>query len=72
MDTLKKRIITVSNEETEKYFPEAKKISPDEKDVDYFALALKLKCAIWSKDKALKEKQNEIAIYATEDLAKMF
>ncbi len=72
MRILKKKIITVSNEETERYVPEAEKICPDEKDVDYFALALKLKCAIWSKDKALKEKQKEITVYTTEDLVRMF
>ena len=69
---LKKKIITIPNEETEKYISEATKISPDKKDVDYLALALKIKCAIWSQDKALKEKQNKVQVYSTGDLVIMF
>lgn len=72
MDILKKRIKTIPNEETEKFIPEAKKICPDEKDADYFALALKMKCPIWSNDKILKTKQKDIQIYSTEDLMNMF
>jgi len=49
---------------------EAEKISPDKDDVIYFALALKLNCAIWSNDKNLKE-QNRIKIYSTSDLGKL-
>lgn len=45
----------------------AREICPDEKDVMYFALALKLNCPIWSNDKRLKN-QNEIKVYSTEDL----
>ncbi|MBT5021736.1 hypothetical protein HOK51_08530 [Candidatus Woesearchaeota archaeon] len=45
----------------------AKIICPDENDVDYFALALKLNCAIWSNDKKLKN-QNSIIVYSTEEL----
>ena len=71
MNVLKKKIKIIPNEETEKYISEAKKISPDEKDSDYFALALKLKCAIWSQDRKLKEKQNKINVYSTEDLVRM-
>lgn len=69
---LKKKIKTIPNEETEKYISEAKKISPDIKDSDYFALALKIKCPIWSNDKILKDKQKAVEIYSTKDLAKMF
>ncbi len=68
---LKKCIILVSNEESEKFIAQAKKISPDPHDVDYFALALKMRCAIWSNDKDLK-KQTEVLVYPTEDLVKMF
>lgn len=45
----------------------AQKISPDPKDVEYLALALKLGCAVWSNDKKLKE-QDKVKIYSTEDL----
>lgn len=69
---LRKRIMTIPNEETESYIREAGVISPDEKDVDYFALALKLKCPIWSQDKALKENQKIVTIYSTEELTKIF
>ena len=71
MDILKKRIKTICNEETEMYIKKAKEISPDEKDVDYIALALKLRCALWSNDKELK-KQKEALVYSTEDLVKNF
>lgn len=68
---IKKRIKTIPNEETEKYIEKAKKISPDKNDADYFALALKLKCPIWSNDKELK-KQEKVTVYSTEDLIKIF
>src|SRR3989344_5597690 len=72
LNILKKKIKTIPNEETAKYISDAEKISPDKKDVDYLALALKLKCALWSQDRALKEKQNKVQVYSTEDLARMF
>ncbi len=49
------------------YIIEAKKISPDIKDVEYFALALKLKCPIWSNDKVLKN-QTKVKILSTNEL----
>ena len=45
----------VPSEEVFSFVPEAFKLSPDPKDIMYFALALKLKCPIWSNDKKLKE-----------------
>jgi predicted nucleic acid-binding protein len=45
----------------------AVEISPDENDIDYFALALKLDCAIWSNDKRIKE-QNKVKVYSTENI----
>lgn len=72
MIILKKNIKTIPNEETEKFIPEAEKICPDKKDVDYFALALKMKCPIWSNDKELKAKQKVVTVYSTEDLMRMF
>jgi len=69
---LKKKIKIVSNEEIDEYLNQAKRICPDLNDIDYFALALKLKCSIWSNDKELKEKQNIIRVYSTKDLIKMF
>lgn len=71
MTLLKKKIKTIPNEETDSFVTEAKKISPDEKDADYVALALKLHCPLWSNDKELR-KQSKIVVYSTEDLLKMF
>jgi len=71
LDILRKRIKTISNEETEKYLNKAQEISPDKNDADYFALALNLNCAIWSNDKKLKE-QNVVEIYSTKELIKFF
>lgn len=71
-DVVKAKIKTIPNEETEKYMDEARRICPDKKDVDYFALALKMKCSIWSNDKPIKNKQNEVRICNTEELVKMF
>ena len=48
---------------------EAKKITPDPDDVQYFALAMKLKCSIWSNDKKLRQ-QNAVRIYSTEELTR--
>ena len=71
LDIIKKRIKTIPNEETAKFIQKAKKICPDPSDVEYFALALKLKCALWSQDKALKQ-QKSIQVYSTEELSKIF
>ena len=64
---LSEKISFVSVEEYKQFLFKAVGISPDEDDVDYFALALKLNCAIWSNDKKLKE-QNKIKVYSTEEV----
>ena len=56
--------------EFEKFVPEAEKISPDPNDTEYFALALKLKCCIWSNDKKLKN-LNTVKVYSAEDLIRI-
>lgn len=71
LTVLKKRIKTIPNEETDKFIVQAKDICPDRNDVDYFALALKLNCALWSNDKELK-KQKHIAVYSTSELLQLF
>lgn len=53
------------------FLHEAKEISPDMDDVAYFALALKLGCAIWSNDKRLKQ-QRKVKIISTKELMEMF
>lgn len=50
------------------YFDKAEGASPDPDDVHYFALALKLCCALWSNDKILKE-QRSVRVYTTEELS---
>jgi predicted nucleic acid-binding protein len=49
----------------------AEKLAPHAKDAPYFALALKLGSAIWSREKDFK-KQKEVKIYFTEELVDMF
>ncbi len=71
LEILKKRIKTIPNGEIDQYIEKAKMLCPDENDADYFALALKLKCAVWSNDKKLKE-QDTVKIYSTEELIKEF
>ena len=68
LDVLKRKITLIPLEELLSFIDEAEKISPDPDDVAYIALALKLKCAIWSQDRKLKEKQNRVQVYSTEDL----
>lgn len=57
------------------YFKEYKKegikISPDEKDAPFFALASKLNCAIWSNEPRLK-KQSKIKIYNTREILEKY
>ena len=49
------------------FIKEAKTISPDRGDALYFALALSLKCGIWSNEKVLKT-QDRVRVYSTKDL----
>ena len=46
LEIIKRKVSVIPNEETEKYISEADRICSDKKDIDYFALALKLKCHI--------------------------
>lgn len=50
---------------------EAEGISPHAKDNEFFALALKLNCAIWSDEAAFK-KQDKVEVFSSEELAKKF
>ena len=70
VETLKRRINIIPLEELIPYVEEAEKLTPDHDDMAYFALALKLNCAIWSNDKKLKE-QNKIKVYNTYELSKI-
>lgn len=68
---IKEIVKIIPKEEIKGFLEEAEEISPDSDDVMYFALALKLKCGIWSNDKKLKE-QDKVGIYSTEDLVEEF
>ncbi|MEK6869158.1 MAG: PIN domain-containing protein [Nanoarchaeota archaeon] len=54
-------------EEYEKFLKPALKFSPDPNDVDFLALAMKLKLPLWSNDSGLK-KQSKVEILSTLDL----
>ena len=64
---LKTIIHKIPEEKFSNFLNKAEKICPDEKDIPYFALALKLEMPIWSNDKKLKE-QNIIKIYSTKEM----
>lgn len=66
---LEKEIELIPFEEFRHLYAEAEKISPDQDDVQYFALSLKLGCAIWSNDKAM-QKQSAVKVFATKELAR--
>jgi len=67
MEVVERRIKLIPLEEIKPFMQEAEKICPDPKDVQYFALALKLKCGLWSDDKMLKN-QDKVKIYSTGDV----
>ena len=66
------RIELIPAEEFRNFWNEAELISPDFKDMPYFALALRLGIPIWSNDKAMKEKQSTVTVVSTEDLVRRF
>ena len=70
-DLFERNAILIPKEEIDPFIEKAEKISPDAKDVPYLALALKLRCGLWSNDRGLKEKQSVIQVYSTEELIKM-
>ncbi len=69
-ENLEQNIETKPIDFFKEYKPEALKITPDEKDAPFFALALKLKCSIWSNEPRLKN-QSIIKIYSTPDMKKL-
>jgi len=64
------RIEFISKSEYIQFISKAEEISPDPNDAEYFELALKYKCAIWTNDKKLKE-QEEVKVYSTKDIIEM-
>ena len=67
LSLISSRIEFILYSEFEELVPEAEKITPDINDAEYFALALKLKCGIWSNDKTLKN-QDKVEVYSTEEI----
>ena len=61
------RVKIVPIEEYEVYAYEAKRISPDDGDWEFFAVALCKSCALWSSEKKLKDQQR-VSVYSTLDL----
>ena len=70
-DLFERNVILIPKEEIEPFIKKADKISPDVKDVPYLALALKLRCSLWSNDRDLKENQDVVQVYSTEELIGM-
>ncbi len=67
LSLISSRVEFISKSEFEAFVPKAEEITPDPNDTEYFALALKFKCAIWSNDKKLKE-QDKVRIVNTSEL----
>ena len=44
---------------------------PFVKDIDFFALAVKIHCSIWSNDKLFK-KQSEVLVFTTREIIELF
>lgn len=70
LDLLRDQIIIIPQGIITPFLNEAEKFSPDPKDTVYLALALALNSNIWSNDRKLKERQNKVNIYSTEELIK--
>ena len=65
------RINFFSFSDFEKFLPQAIAACPDPNDIEYFAVALKLRCPLWSNDKRLKG-QKEVTVLSTTELLKLF
>jgi len=61
------RIEFIPLEEFSRFENEAAKISPDPDDTEYFALALRLGCPIWTNDRRLKG-QTHVKIHSTAEM----
>jgi len=70
LSLISSRIEFFSYSEFKRFISISKEISPDPNDTEYFALALRLNCGIWSNDKKLKE-QDQVKVYSTSELLKI-
>ncbi|MFH1211214.1 MAG: PIN domain-containing protein [archaeon] len=63
-----KEIVKFTNKkEYATFIEEARKITPDEDDAEFFALCLKHSCFLWSNDSLLKN-QEKIKVLSTEEV----
>ena len=67
---LRLRVSFIPFEEFAAKIKEAEVLSPHLKDIEYFALALKINAKIWSQEKAFKE-QKRVEIVTTDELFSM-
>jgi len=70
IEELKEFISIFPSSEYKEFESRARQLVHD-KDIPFFALALKLNCAIWSNEPGFK-RQSSIEIFNTEDLRKLF
>lgn len=67
LNFIKEQIELIPFEEFEDKYDDVESISPGPDDIPYFALALKLNCAIWSNDRRLKG-QDAVRVYTTREI----
>jgi predicted nucleic acid-binding protein len=65
---VKNRITIISKSRIITYISHASELTPYSKDTVYLALAMMLKCCVWSNDKYLREKQSEVQILTTKEI----
>ena len=71
LSVLKDRIKFIPKEKFEEFIPKACELIPEHiKDAEYFALALKYNCSLWSEERLLK-KQSCISVLNTNELSKL-
>ena len=67
LSEVRKFLGTLPLSEVKDFMTDALQVSPDTDDAEYFALALKLNCPLWSEDKLLK-KQSRVKVLNTREL----
>ncbi|MFH1650402.1 MAG: PIN domain-containing protein [Candidatus Woesearchaeota archaeon] len=70
LDDMKMVIPFVPNKEYSDKMAVALKISPDKDDAEFIALAMKLKCPLWSNDKALSNIKT-LQVITTHDVIRL-
>ncbi len=70
LELLRERIEIVPHDDFGNFMSEAANLSPDPDDIPYIALALKLRCPIWSQDSRLK-RQSRVQVYTTRELLEL-